>query len=195
MAFWNDTSVEPKRGFRWLLYLEGAASTIPTYVIKVAKKPSFTVSNNTHQFIAHTFNYPGRITWNPVSVTMVDPVDPDASRKLVEVLMAAGYKIPSNFQSGKQSFSRANAVRAFGTPRLTQLNADGAQIEEWSLKNAWVESVDFGNLDYSSEEMVNVEMSIRYDWAEYRSYAGGSEEGPGHGPELGVVDVLTSGND
>ena len=157
MAFWNDTSVEPKRGFRWLLYLEGAASTIPTYVIKVAKKPSFTVSNNTHQFIAHTFNYPGRITWNPVSVTLVDP--------------------------------------AFGTPRLTQLNADGAQIEEWSLKNAWVESVDFGNLDYSSEEMVNVEMSIRYDWAEYHSYAGGSEEGAGHGTDLAVVDVLTSGND
>ena len=42
------------------------------------------------------------------------------------------------------------------------------------IKNAFLTKVSFGeSLDYSSEEIVNVSVTITYDYAEYNSVAGG----------------------
>ena len=38
-------------------------------------------------------------------------------------------------------------------------------VEQWVLKRAWVKSVDFGELDYTSDDLINIELTIRYDWA------------------------------
>jgi len=46
------------------------------------------------------------------------------------------------------------------------IDENGAPIETWSLYNPWIKSVNFGDLDYESDELVNVELSIRYDWAD-----------------------------
>jgi hypothetical protein len=174
MAFWSDVSVEPKRSYRWLFYLQGDTPNvgIQTYTIKSVKKPSFTISEVPHQYIAHTFYYPGRLTWSPVEVTIVDPVSPDATATLNRVLVNSGYEIPvPNAEMPNrvnQSFSKSKAVlNGLGTPRLVQLDADGRQIEEWSLRNAFLTNVDFGNLDYATEEMLNISLTIRYDYATY----------------------------
>ena len=167
--FWNDTSVEPKRAFRWLFYLQGPDTGLPTYVARVVKKPSFTVSNVQHQFVAHTFNFPGRIQWDPVEITLVDPIADDASTALTRILVASGYKIPANQQEAQYSFSRAKAVTAMGNPTIEMIDSDSNPIERWTLKNAWVERVDYGQLDYTSEEIVNITLGIRYDYAEYFS--------------------------
>ena len=39
-------------------------------------------------------------------------------------------------------------------------------LEKWILNNAWVESVNFSDLDYDSDELSTIEMTIRFDWAE-----------------------------
>ena len=38
-------------------------------------------------------------------------------------------------------------------------------LEKWSINNPIITSVDFGNLDYSSDDLVNISMTIAYDWA------------------------------
>jgi hypothetical protein len=143
-------------------------NNMPTYIIKVAKKPSFTVSNTTHHYVAHTFNYPGRITWDPVEMTLVDPVLPDASALLTAKLQQAGYRLPTTELQAQASFGKKFSSAAWGDPKIAQIDAEGLQIDEWTLKNAWVERVDFGQLDYTNEEMVNIMLTFRYDYAEYR---------------------------
>jgi len=49
--------------------------------------------------------------------------------------------------------------------QLRQLSPLGEIIEEWSLKNAFITETNFGTLDWSSEDVVNIEMTLRYDWA------------------------------
>ena len=47
-------------------------------------------------------------------------------------------------------------------------------LEEWTLKNAFLTKVAFGDtLDYSSEELINVSVTITYDYATYQSVPGG----------------------
>ena len=52
--------------------------------------------------------------------------------------------------------------------KLVQLGADGdteSPLETWTIKNPLITSVDFGDLDYSQEGMLNISVNISYDWA------------------------------
>ena len=176
--FWYDGSTEPKRSFRWYFSLAGAAgaSKIETYAIKTVKKPSYAISEVPHQYGAHTFYYPGRITWNPVEITFVDPVQPDQSAVITNMLADAGYNLPTNDVVALRSFSKGGFIGAVGNPQITQVDAAGEPIEQWNLANAFFTSVDYGQLDYSSEELVILSLTLRYDFATFETF--GSERNP-----------------
>jgi len=155
---------------------------IPTYVIKTAAKPQFTVSSITHQFVAHTFYYPGRITWNELEITLVDPVFPDASAIIAKTLQASGYALPGEPQNSERSFSKQMSIAALGQPAIQQIDGRGNTIEEWTLKNAWISAANFGTLSYEAEEMLSISLTFRYDWAEY--------SGAPTSPELPKIDTI-----
>ena len=57
-----------------------------------------------------------------------------------------------------------------GQIKLVQLGANtGAQtenvLEEWTINNPMMTSVDFGSLAYGSDELVSIGVTIKYDWA------------------------------
>jgi len=179
--FWSSTTIDPKRSFRWVLIFDH----IPTYVITKVGKPNFSVAPVNHQYIAHTFKYPGRVTWEDVTVTLVDPVYPDASSKIVKILQASGYAIPTTEADASISMTKKDSNLAVGVPAISQLDGKGQQIERWTLHNAWLSKVNFGALDYNTEEMLNVELTFTYDWAQYEG--DGTPENPVPKP------VMTSG--
>ena len=168
--FWNEASIEPKRSFRWLLYISG----VPQFIAKTLKKPGFQVSESPHDFLNYKFYYPGRVEWTPVEITIVDPVQPDSTASLMKILEGAGYVVPSDYntQDGKpKTISKQSFVTSLGNEiSFVQLGANTGnqltnEIEKWTLHNPFITSVDFGNLDYSSDELINVSMTLRYDWA------------------------------
>lgn len=44
------------------------------------------------------------------------------------------------------------------------LDGPGAVVSQWTLKNAWPNKFDFGTLDYSKDDLVDIDISIRYDY-------------------------------
>jgi hypothetical protein len=38
-------------------------------------------------------------------------------------------------------------------------------LETWTLKNPWVKSVTMGDLDYTSDDVLSMDVTLRYDWA------------------------------
>ena len=170
MSFWNQASVEPKRQFRWLLYIAG----MPQFIVKNVKKPSFNVAVTPHDFINYKFNYPGRVEWQDITITIVDPVQPDSAASLVKILENAGYVYPDEFTSQAnepKTISKKALVDSLGGQiQLVQFGANtGDQqenvLEKWSINNPLITSVDFGNLDYSSDDLVNISIGLTYDWA------------------------------
>ena len=116
----------------------------------------------------HTFNYPGRVEWQDVSVTLVDPVQPDAVANTMAIISNAGYKIP-NAPTGDQlsTISKARAIGALKGVVIKQIGSEGADDiqEQWTLNNAFITNIDLGNLDYSNEELSTIGLTIKYDWA------------------------------
>ena len=109
---------------------------------------------------------------------MVDPVDPDASGTMLKLIQQSGYVPPHNFLNAGQTiegaeqgkvvtFSKKRSVDAVGgRVFIHTIDEDGTPIETWKLYNPWIKSVNFGDLDYESDDLVNVELTMRYDWAD-----------------------------
>lgn len=160
--FWSSPAVEPKRQYRFILEIGG----IPSWFVKKVNKPAFEVSETSHKYINHTFWYPGRIEWDKTTLTLVDPVTPDASQTMQRIMNEAGYELPTDAESSLSSISKLKSVLALGSVVIKQLGPESEVIEEIEFVNAWVQSVKYGDLDYESDEMVEIELTLRFDFAQ-----------------------------
>ena len=81
MAFWTTTPErDPKRNFRFQVLMTGIQGTEPAvWWAKKVAKPNFTVAESKHVYLGHTFYYPGKVEWQTISMTLVDPVDPQST--------------------------------------------------------------------------------------------------------------------
>ena len=177
-AFWSSTALEPKRAFRWTIQFHndagGAGSELG--VVWFAKKvslPSITLGEVKHSFLDKTFYFPGRVEWNTVELTMVDPVSPDAVDITLNMFEDAGYHMMSKADDSHATISKANSVsKGLGTVFITAIDHEGVNLEQWELKNAWPKSVKFGEFSYDSDELREITLEMRYDWAKCTIYNG-----------------------
>jgi len=171
MAFWSSADVEPKRNYRWKVILDGFGGNNILWWAKTVTVPSYDVSEVEHNFFDNKYYYPGRVSWSEVTLTLVDPISPDAVQLTNKLLIDSGYNIPMNGNGAsanqKATISKAKATNAgFKSMSIHVVNADGQDIEVWYLRNPFLKSAKYGDLDYSSDDLRTVEMAIRYDWAE-----------------------------
>lgn len=200
--FWNDKIVEPKRKFRWILKVDG----VDYWTIKKVDKPSYTVSTAEHNFINHKFYFPGRVEYNEISFTIVDSATPDAAETLRQILFAGGYRLPKDENVATQSITKHGAVTALGRIEIMQLggggnatsgagvgtesgiNDEGQVLEFWTLHNAFITSIELGDLDYESDDLVEITVKVRYDYAQLNDPSVDPSAGTIH-PDLAVGAV------
>ena len=166
--FWAEAATEPKRKFRYLLYFAG----MPQFIAKTVTKPAFSVGTSTHNFLQHQFHFPGRVTWNDVQMTLVDPIQPDSTASLYGILKESGYVLPPDIAAAGgeelKTVSKAGMVSALDNHiTIEMIGPGGAQdvIESWRLNNPLITSVNFDSLDYQSDDMLNIQITVKYDWA------------------------------
>tara|TARA_Y100000592_G_scaffold56450_1_gene88693 strand:- start:4878 stop:5468 length:591 start_codon:yes stop_codon:yes gene_type:complete len=174
MPFWSEnfgqdrTKKDPKRNFRFIIEFGGINATpggAVAWYAKTAQKPSFAIANAEHKYLNHTFYYPGGVTWNPVTVTMVDPVDPDMAATFSDIIVQGGYAPPTDTTT-LGTMSKAKAASALGAVTITQIDSDGNPLETWTLWNPFIEDIKYGDsLDYSNADLTEVSVTLRYDWA------------------------------
>ena len=163
--FWTNPSTSPKRAYRFTLTV-GALGEENSWLVTTVKKPSATIGEVSHKYLNHTFYYPGRVEWDTCQVTLVDPVSPNAAGIMARAIEDSGYTVPGN-PTVTDAITKAKAVNALGQVVIKQFDTDGAQpVETWTLKNAFITNVDWGELSYESDDLTNVTLTIRYDWAE-----------------------------
>jgi len=168
--FWTTvsaTSADPKRGFRWQISFDNLGGTDPIiWFAKKVTKPNFSITESKHSFLNHNYYWPGRVEWQEISLTLVDPVTPNAVANTNKIIAAMGYAIPSGTTAADMSsMSKGKAKSALGEVVISQLNAKGVEIEQWTLKQAWLKTCKFGELSYEDDNLIEIELGIRYDWA------------------------------
>ena len=189
-SFWTDGKIEPKKANRWIVQFDGIQKGNMYFATKVGR-PEIEVSNKEHKYLNHTFNYPGRVTWKPISLTMVDVAGSgdagvahadNVMRNLLQILRDSGYIVPlnageaGNNQLGTIAKNKAVTKLAGGDPasgaaangvQIKMVDANGNVIEQWNLKNAFITSFKPSELSYESDDLAAVDVTITYDYCEY----------------------------
>ena len=178
MAFWSDNFAgetelkDPKRKFRFRVEfggIQGGATGGQTlWYAKTATKPSFQINSAEHKYLNHTFYYPGSVTWQEVTVTMVDPTDPDMAATLSAIVEAGGYSPPAD-STDFTTMSKSSAAQALGTVIVTQMDAAGNDLEQWTLWNAFITEVKYGDLEYGADDLTELSVTLKYDWARIKT--------------------------
>jgi hypothetical protein len=192
MAFWStnfgeDTTLkDPKRKFRFTIEFQGIQASqggASLWYAKTVTKPSFQIAASEHKFLNHTFYYPGSVTWQDVSVTLVDPVEPDMAATLSDIVVQSGYAPPTDSTS-LSTMSKAKAAGALGTVIITQIDSDGNPLETWTLWNSFMTEVKYGDLGYGEDDLTEMSVTLKYDWARVETAGGSSAVAGGGGSEF-----------
>ena len=146
---------EPLRKNRWLLRFP-ADLGIQEWWLKGAKRPSIKQEGKEIPFLNTSTWVVGRYTWDEMQITLRDPIGPSASQAVMEWV-----RLHSESVTGRQGY-------AAGYKRdveLEMLDPTGVVVSKWILKNTMVTSADFGDLDYSQDDLAEITLNLRFDYA------------------------------
>ena len=182
MTFWTEqgaNALEPKLKSRFLIKINEE-----TWIAaRSVTKPSVEISTKEFQMFNHFFNYPGVPKWSPITIKLVDSGDSsDASGATAEwlntLLESAGYERPN--AGGTTAIRKDKTRKAFGTTglKIQQISTGKLQsgtvdkstakiIEEWTIINPVIKTIKWGDLDYSTDDLVEYTIDIVYDYAEF----------------------------
>ena len=131
---------------------------------KSVTQPSAEISVSEYQLINHKIKYPGIVTWNDIDITLVDVGD--KGQRLLFDLESYGYDFRDTLKDG------VSKIKAdVGTPRelfqllIIKYDDEGDIIETWTLINPFFKAIKYGDLDYSSDELLEVTLTVAYDSA------------------------------
>jgi hypothetical protein len=172
MPFWSENFgqpglKDPKRNFRWTIEFQGIQSAqggALLWYAKTADKPSFSLEAAEAKYLNHTFYYPGSVSWQDINVVLTDPVDPDVTATLSDIVVQSGYNPPTDANS-LTTMSKSKSANSLGAVIITQIDADGNPLETWTLANAWIKEVKFSSLEYGDDNLSEATVTLKYDWA------------------------------
>ena len=153
LNFWDKAySWEPKRQHQFIMEI----ADVPAYLVKATAKPSMTNGEIALDHINVQRYVKGKSVWNTIGLTLYDAIVPSAAQSVMEWV-----RLHHESATGRDGYKSMYQKEV----TLNQLSPLGEIIEKWTLKNAFITETNFGSLDWSSEDVVTIEMTLRYDWA------------------------------
>jgi hypothetical protein len=116
----------------------------------------------------------GKHNWEPITMTLEDDVTGSASQVLQAQLQKQQWLIGAEGQF--LAASGEGSLYKFVT-YLDQLDGNDQVIEKWTVEGCYIQQADFGEVDYTVNEAVTIELTVRYDHA--RQLLGGYSQGQG----------------
>lgn len=157
MSFWSRPDLEPLRKFRFQIQI-GRSNNDVMWWAKSVTQPSPDVSMGEYQLINHKIKYPGIVTWNDVDITMVDVGE--KGKEFYKKLTESGYLFGEKGTDGMVKEQYKSQVF-----KIEKLDAHGEVKETWELINPFIKSVKYSDLDYSSDDLVEITLTVAYDSA------------------------------
>jgi len=146
------TAFEPKVANRFIMYVEG----IPSYIVKAASRPSIDQGELILDHINVERKLKGKSRWQDITLTLYDPVVPSGAQSVMEWIRLHHESVTG--RDGYSDFYKKNLL-------LNSLGPVGDKVEEWTIKGAWISAATFGDMDWATEDAVNIELTIKYDYA------------------------------
>jgi hypothetical protein len=146
------TNFEPKMKNRYIMEIDG----IQSYLIKAANRPSISFETITLDHINIKRKLQGKGEWQSLGITLYDPIVPSGAQQVMEWI-----------RLGHESITGRRGYADFYKKDIDfyMLGPVGDKIEQWKLKGAFIESAEFGDLSFDSNDPAEIALTLQYDYA------------------------------
>lgn len=145
-------SFEPKTQNRFILYVDG----LPSYIVRATARPKLEQTEKTLPHINVERYIKGKSRWQPISLTLYDPIAPSGAQAVMEWVRLHHESVTG--RDGYADFYKKDIV-------LNMLGPVGDTVEEWILKGTLISSADFGQASWDNDEVMGITLTLRYDYA------------------------------
>jgi hypothetical protein len=144
---------EPKRQNRFILRFPSTLG-INEWFVESTARPKLTIGATEIQFLNTSTWVAGRFNWGDINVKFRDPIGPSASQALMEWVRLCAESV-----TGRMGYAAGYKKNI----DLELLDPTGVVVEKWILEGAWLSSVDFGSLGYSTDGIAEINATLRPD--------------------------------
>ena len=146
------TPFEPKLKNRFIMQIDG----INAYLIKAMNRPQIDSDEVILEHMNVTRYVKGKSRWQPLDITLYDPVVPSAAQAVMEWVRLSHESVTG--RDGYSDFYKKDLT-------LNVLGPVGDKVEEWTLNGAFIQTANFNDLDWASNDPAEVTLTLRYDYA------------------------------
>jgi hypothetical protein len=146
------TAFEPKQQNRFIMYVDG----IPAYIIKGVGAVQVTQQViplnhiNVQRFVK------GKSTWNPITMTLFDPITPSGAQAVMEWVRLHHESVTG--RDGYSDFYKKDLT-------IDVLGPVGDIVSEWIIKGAIITDANFGDYSWDNESTAqNITLTIQPDY-------------------------------
>jgi hypothetical protein len=139
------TAFEPKMKNRFVLYMDG----IPSYIVKKVARPTLKQDSKPLDHINLQRYVKGKTTWG------YDPIVPSGAQAVMEWVRLHHESVTG--RDGYLEFYKKDLT-------LNVLGPVGDKVEEWIIKGAQITEVNFGELDWSTDDVMSFTLTVQMDY-------------------------------
>ena len=129
---------------------------LQAFMVKTMNRPSIEFDEVILEHMNVTRYVKGKGRWQPMELTLYDPVVPSAAQAVMEWVRLSHESVTG--RDGYSDFYKKDID-------LTVLGPVGDEVEKWKLKGAWIQAANFNDLDFSSSDPIDISVTLRYDYA------------------------------
>ena len=144
---------EPKRKNRFILRFPSSLGINEWYVFSTAR-PSAKIKSVEIPFLNTKTYVAGQFEWEEIKVQFKDPIGPSASQALME-----WFRLHAESVTGRMGYAAGYKKDI----ELEMLDPTGVVVEKWILQGCFLTSLNFGDLDYSRDDLATIDASLRMD--------------------------------
>lgn len=144
---------EPKRQNRFILRFKDAMG-INEWFVESAARPKIDITPTEIKFLNTSTYVAGQFKWNSITVKFRDPIGPSAAQALMEWV-----RLHAESVTGRMGYAAGYKQDI----DLELLDPTGVVIEKWILQGCILTSVDFGQLGYGQDSLVDITATIQPD--------------------------------
>ena len=141
---------EPKRNYRWVLAIEG----IDAFLVSETNRPTIQIGEKKIDFINSYRNNAGKLSFQDISVKLHDPIAPSGAQQVMEWIRTH-YESVSG-RAGYADFYKRDL-------QLKMLDPIGTVIELWDIKGAFITQANYGSLNYSGDDIMVIDLTLKID--------------------------------
>ncbi len=147
------TPYEPKRKNRFIVRFDSSLGINEWYVTSTSR-PSAKIKDVEIPFLNTSTYVAGRFNWEAIKVQFKDPIGPSASQALME-----WFRLHAESVTGRMGYAAGYKKNVI----LEMLDPTGVVVEKWILEGCFITDLNFGDLNYSQDELATIDCTLRMD--------------------------------